>query len=94
VTEQFIPERPFSSTTFEWKRVKVASPPKARDAVRSAARGFRRLPPWPMRKPLTLTIKLRGGPECWVEVHSRGQIQRFPGVTAVYDVLRTIANDK
>lgn len=92
--DHFIPERPFSSTTFVWKRVKVASPPKARDAERSSARGFRRLPRWPMRKPLALTIKLRGGAECWVEVHSRGQLQRFPGTTAIYDVLRTIANNE
>lgn len=94
MTEQFIPERPFSSTTWAWKRIKVASPPKANSTVRSSVRGFRRLPRWPLRQPLALTIKLRGGAECWVEVHSRGEIQRFPGTTAIYDVLRFIANDR
>jgi hypothetical protein len=45
-----------------------------------------------MRSPVTLTIKLRGGPECWVEVHARGGIGRYPGVTAIYDVLRDVTN--
>jgi hypothetical protein len=93
VPNQSISEQMFGSTTFAWKYVKVASPPEARKAVRSSARGFRRLPRWPQRKPLALTIKYRGGAEAWVEVHSRGEVARFPGSTAIYDVLCRITNN-
>ena len=81
------------STTFGWKYVKMSRPPQGHKAVRSTARGFRRLPRWPVRKPLPLTLKYRGGAEAWVEIHSRGEIARFPGSTAIYDVLRHITNN-
>lgn len=42
------------------------------------------------REPLTLTIKLRGGPECWYEVHARGSIGRFPGSTQLHDLMSEI----
>lgn len=90
---QSTPEHTFESTTFAWKYVKVAGPAGGQKPERSSSRGFRRLPRWPMRKPLSLTMKYRGGAECWVEVHSRGEIARFPGNTAVYDVLCRIANN-
>jgi hypothetical protein len=93
VLEQDIPERPFGSTTFGWRYVKLASPAGGHQAVRSSAKGFRRLPRWPMRKPLPLTIKYRGGAEGWVEIHSRGNILRVPGSTSIYDVLARITNN-
>jgi hypothetical protein len=93
VPDQSIPEHMFASTTFAWKHVKIASPPEASRTVRSSARGFRRLPRWPMRQPLHLTIKYRGGPEAWVEIHSRGEILRCTGDTAIYDVFCRIANN-
>jgi len=67
--------------------------PQASVIAPRKGRPFRLLPKWNPRKPLPLTIKLRGGPECWVEVHSRGALLRVPGNTSVYDVLRTICND-
>lgn len=83
-------ERPFPSTTWAWKRVKIAPPPEAREADgRKPGRWFR-LPPWPPRRPLTISVKYRGGPECWYEVHARGSVGRFPGVTALDDVMREI----
>lgn len=91
--DQITPERAFPSTTFGWKYVKLSRPAEGQRAVRSTSKGFRRLPRWPMRKPLPLTIKYRGGPEAWVEIHSRGEIARFPGNTAIYDVLCRIANN-
>jgi hypothetical protein len=93
VQHQSSDERMFASTTFAWKYVKVRRPAEGHKAVRSSARGFRRLPRWNTRRPLALTIKYRGGSEAWVEVHSRGELARFPGSTAIVDVLRFIANE-
>lgn len=42
------------------------------------------------RKPLTITVKLRGGPEAWVEIHARGSAGRYPGASAIADILRDI----
>jgi hypothetical protein len=42
------------------------------------------------RKPLTLTISYRGGPEQWFEIHARGSIGRFPGYVALSDVMAAI----
>lgn len=87
------PEHTFGSTTFGWKYVKVTCPPEATGTVRSTSRGFRRLPRWAPRKPLPLTLKYRGGAEAWVEIHSRGEIARFPGSTCIYDVMRHLMNN-
>jgi hypothetical protein len=83
-------EQAFASTSMAWEWVKIARPPKA--TRHSAPKGLRwfRLPRRDARRPLPLTIKLRGGPECWVEVHSRGSMGRFPGWVTLYDVLREI----
>ena len=65
-------------------------PAGGHDAVgRKAARWFH-LPLRDRRKPLTLTISYRGGPECWYEVHARGSIGRFPGYAALHDVMNEI----
>lgn len=82
----------FPSTTWEWKRVKMARPPEARRAAPAKlARWWGRAPLNP-RKPITLTVTLRGGAECWVEIHARGSAGRFHGATAIYDILREITN--
>lgn len=83
----------FSSTpsVYEWRKVRRP----ARGHQDSAPKGHRwRLrPPWPRRKPLTLTVKYRGGPEAWIEVHSRGDFGRFPGNTYLIDVCEQIWRD-
>jgi hypothetical protein len=38
------------------------------------------------RKPLEITIKYRGGPECWWEVRARGVTLRRPGHMAIHDL--------
>jgi hypothetical protein len=42
------------------------------------------------REKLTITVKLRGGPEQWVEIHARGRVGRYPGYVTlaemVYDI--------
>lgn len=86
-------EQAFGSTRWAWRQVKVARPPEARKS--SAPKGlhsWRRLPKWPLRrKPLSLTVTYRGGPECWYEVHSRGRSARFTGAVQLHDLMRAIA---
>jgi hypothetical protein len=91
-------EQTFPSTTWAWKRVKIACPPEAMSSAgarlrRAQARPrFYGLPPWPIRRrPLALTVKYRGGAQAWVEVHSRGRTIRVPGDTTIYDLVREMA---
>lgn len=83
-------EQPFGSTTFEWKRVKIARPPEATATAGPKGRRWRLLPTRDPRKPLTITVKLRGGPEGWVEVHARGDSTRYPGWYQLYDVVMDV----
>lgn len=84
-----------ASTTFEWKRVRMRrpaeghsnSPPKAGRSY------FRRLSPWDWRrKPLTITVKYRGGAQCWFELKARGGTLRVEGAHALVDVVAELAN--
>lgn len=43
---------------------------------------------------MTAKVKLRGGSECWLEIHARGGVLRVPGDTAVYEVFALIANEE
>lgn len=43
--------------------------------------------PWSLKKPVTVTLKYRGGSVGWVEVKGRGRVRHYPGVTAVHDIL-------
>jgi hypothetical protein len=58
----------------------------------SAPKGhrWRRLPVRNPRDPLTVSVKLRGGPEMWVEVHARGDVGRFPGYVTIAEVVMMI----
>jgi hypothetical protein len=79
-----------ASTRWEWRQVKIgraAGGQKAREP--KARRWFHRSKRNP-REPLSLTIKYRGGAECWYEVHARGEVGRFPGVVALHDVMSEI----
>lgn len=75
-----------SSTTWEWRHVKIERPPEAQH------RAGRRpsLSPWPSRKRLHVEVKYRGGAQAWVEVRARGEVWRVTGDTAIYDVLISI----
>jgi hypothetical protein len=95
------PEHTFPSTTWAWKKVRIRRPAGGQSvsATKSHAPGrgpkarFYGLPFRNPRLPLPLTVKLRGGAEAWVEVHSRGRIVRYPGHTAVVDVLLEACQD-
>lgn len=45
--------------------------------------------PWSLKKPVTVRLKYRGGAEGWIEVRGRGRTRRYPGATALHDVLLT-----
>lgn len=53
---------------------------------------FRKLRRQDPRTPVNVTLKLRGGPECWIEVHARGCVGRYPGYVSVYELLEEICN--
>lgn len=65
----------------------MARPPEANKKSAPKGRSFKALPRRNRRDPLPATLKLRGGPEAWVEIHARGSMIRVPGWTAVSDVV-------
>jgi hypothetical protein len=80
-----------ASTTFEWKRSIVRTP--ARATVKEPRRAlWRGLVPRNAREPLPVVVKLRGGPEGWVEVRGRGIVYRCPGDRQILDVLLDLNN--
>lgn len=83
-------EHTFGSTTWKWRRVKMTRAPQATGHSVPKGHRWRKLPRRDPRKPLALTIKLRGGPEGWVEVHARGDFARYPGSTCVLDILMDV----
>lgn len=78
------------STTWQWKRVRIRRPANGHtDSVPKGHR-WRLLLPVDPRRPQHITVKLRGGPEAWVEVHARGDFCRYTGDTAIIDILGDI----
>ncbi len=73
------------STTFGWRKVKIASRPQGHKQAAPQA------PPLASRKrtdgPITLTVEWRGGAEDWWLVKARGRRWVFPGHRQLTDVL-------
>lgn len=78
------------STHSEWEWRKMRRRPQGQQVSGPKGRRWYRHPRWDRRRKLTVTIKWRGGPEAWVEVHARGSFGRFPGHTALVDVVDEI----
>jgi hypothetical protein len=78
------------STTWEWRKTKIRSAPQATQHSQPKAARWYHMRARDRRKPLTLTISYRGGPESWFEIHARGSIGRFPGWVALSDVMAVI----
>lgn len=78
------------STTFGWKRVKISQPPEANEHV-ERSESLKSLLPWPRRRPLVITVKYRGGAECWYEIRSRGRTIRRPGYVQIHDLIHDLA---
>lgn len=77
------------STTWVWKTSRVATAPKAQQHGHPKG-GLRALRERAARDPLTITVKYRGGAECWWEIKARGETVRVPGYIAVHDVLMAL----
>lgn len=83
-------EHVFPSTTWEWRHVKISRPAGGhRDGATKSHRWFGRSS-WKKRDPLSMKVSYRGGPEGWVEIHSRGSVGRFPGSVSILDVMLEI----
>lgn len=83
-------EHAFSSTTWGFRRVEIKPPARAKaQPERSEDRKalLRRLRQREMRKPLEISVRYRGGPECWWEIVARGRVWRFPGYVSLHDAL-------
>lgn len=92
--------QPKVSTTWAHKRVRIKRPAggqtqqsaegRPTPARRRVALRWRHLSRADKRRNLTVTLRYRGGAECWVEVKARGSFGRFHGATALIDVLEEI----
>jgi hypothetical protein len=80
------------STPIAWKWAKIARAPQASQNSGPKGLKWRRLPRRNPRDPLQMTVKLRGGAEQWVEIHARGSIGRYPGYTAIADIVSDLNN--
>lgn len=82
------------SNTFGWRYVKISRAPQASDTARRRRSAWWSRPERNPREPLTLTVKYRGGPECWYEIHARGCTGRFPGHVTIHDIMTVINRTK
>jgi hypothetical protein len=79
-----------SSTTWEFRKVRIPGRPKGH--VAAAAKR----PPLTnrdLRTVQTLVVKYRGGAEAWWEIKARGRIYRMPGWVALHDAMVSIYGD-
>jgi hypothetical protein len=86
-------EQAFSSTTWGFRRVEIRPPARAKsqpERSEDLKALLVRLRRREMRKPLEVTVRFRGGPECWWELTARGRVWRFPGYVALHDALAHI----
>jgi hypothetical protein len=70
----------------------VRPAPQGQQDSDAAKRSLRRRPARDPRELLTCQIKLRGGPEAWVEIRTRGGLLRVPGYTHIAEVLMRLNN--
>lgn len=80
-------EQVFGSTRWEWKRVKIEPPARAKGQPPQASALAFRLRRRALRRQTEVLVRYRGGPECWWELQARGRVFRFPGHMALHDVL-------
>lgn len=81
------------STTWKHTRVRIASPAAGPWAGVAKRHRWYHLAPWPRRQKITITVRSRGGPECWYEVEARGSKGRIEGFHCLHDLMTLIYND-
>jgi hypothetical protein len=83
-------EQPFPSTTWAWRQRKIRRPAGGHSDSAPKGRRWFGLPPRDPSVPLKISVKFRGGPECWYEIHARGGMARYPGWICIHDVMSDI----
>jgi hypothetical protein len=68
----------------------MSRPPEATSTARAERARRYALPRRDPRQPLNVTVKFRGGAECWWEVRARGTVWRFPGHVSLQDALAQV----
>lgn len=86
-------EQAFPSTTWAWKRTKIRTPPAGQTTARAKRGRWHGLATWPRTRPLTVTIRYRGGAESYWLVSCRGRSGVFPGCAALEDVMAQVCNE-
>lgn len=79
------------STTWQWRKVKVNPPPGGDRAPQALRYGFHGVRKRDAHRPIWLTMRYRGGAEAQVVIECRGRVKRFPGSTALFDVLKELS---
>lgn len=79
-----------TSTTWGWRYVKIPGSPEAPKGQRAKRPSQALQSVWDGRHALTITIRSRGGAECWYEIKARGKTTRLPGHLALHDVMTRI----
>jgi hypothetical protein len=70
----------------------VRRPARGQKAAGPKGHRFRLLPRRNPRDPLSITVKYRGGPEGWVEIHARGDMVRLPGYVTIAEIVLMVNN--
>lgn len=80
-------ERPFPSTNWEWRKVKMRAAPAGDSGVCNEVAPPRSRRKRDAHKALTIIVRYRGGPSASWLIQYRGLTRRFEGHLAVHDVL-------
>lgn len=86
-------EQTFSSTIWEWRKVKMKPPPAGHKTARAQRGRWRHLRQWPRTQGITLTVAYRGGPESYWLVTARGSHGVFPGHACLEDVMHQVFSE-
>lgn len=78
------------STTWGWRRVRIRPAPQANTTATPKGSPHTKRALRDRRKPLTVTVVYRGGPECWYELRARGLVVRRPGYICIHDALMAL----
>lgn len=83
-----------ASTTWGWRYVKIGRRPQGPSDAAAAGVRSRILSSRNPRDALTISVKYRGGNECWWEIKARGTTLRVPGHLALHDVLMSLSGPR
>lgn len=83
----------FPSTTWAYRKVKIARPPGGHATARSSMYGWRSLRRSERRMKIRITVSYRGGPQSYWLVEARGRHAVLPGHMALEDLMAAVHND-